>query len=253
MNVASVCTREVVTVTPHTDLSGAARLMRENGLVARRRRAFKATTDSRHGHPVAKNLLKRAFEADAPDRAWVGDITYVPTAEGWLYLAGVIDLCSRKIVGWSMADHMRTDLVADALRMARARRSPGKGLLHHSDRGVRYLSVRYSDRIAANGDVGIGNSSPGALLDVQGNAVIVGSDISATSRTTGVIKLSRISAPPFTTGNLNFAYVAGATTSTENITGIGGAAGGFSAATSIVFHTAANTNTDFGTERMRIN
>ena len=107
--------------------------------------------------------------------------------------------------------------------------------------------------IAASGNVGIGNSSPGALLDVQGNAVIVGSDISATSRTTGVIKLSRISAPPFTTGNLNFAYVAGATTSTENIAGIGGAAGGFSAATSIVFHTAANTNTDFGTERMRIN
>ena len=107
--------------------------------------------------------------------------------------------------------------------------------------------------ISASGNVGIGTASPGALLDVQGNSVTIGSDISASTRTTGVIKLSRITAPPFTTGNLNFAFIAGATTATENIAGIGGAATGFSAATSIVFHTAGTTNTDFGTERMRIN
>ena len=107
--------------------------------------------------------------------------------------------------------------------------------------------------ISASGNVGIGTASPGTILDVQGNAVTIGSDLNATTRTTGTIKLSRITAPPFTTGNLNFAFVAGATTATENIAGIGGAATGFSAATSIVFHTAGSTNTDFGTERMRIN
>lgn len=107
--------------------------------------------------------------------------------------------------------------------------------------------------ISASGNVGIGTASPGALLDVQGNAITVGSDNGATTRTSGAIKLSRLASPPFTTGNLNFAYIAGATTATENITGVGGAASGFSAATVIVFHTAGTTNTDFGTERMRIN
>lgn len=106
--------------------------------------------------------------------------------------------------------------------------------------------------IAANGNVGIGTASPGATLDVSGNAAILGSDLGGTGRTNNVIKLSRVATPPFTTGNLNFAYTAGATTATENIAALGGAAGGFSAATVIVFHTAANTNTDSGTERMRI-
>ena len=106
--------------------------------------------------------------------------------------------------------------------------------------------------VAASGNVGIGTGSPGTTLDVQGNTITLGSDNGATTRTNATIKLSRLVSPPFTTGNLNFAYVAGATTSTDNITGVGGAAGGFSAATLIVFHTAANTNTDNGTERMRI-
>lgn len=106
--------------------------------------------------------------------------------------------------------------------------------------------------IAANGNVGIGTGSPTNLLDVQGNSITVGSDIGLTSRTNSVTKASRVSVPGFLTTNLNFAYVAGATTSTDNIAGVGGAASGFSAATMIVFHTAANTNTDSGTERMRI-
>ena len=106
--------------------------------------------------------------------------------------------------------------------------------------------------IAASGNVGINNASPGAALDVTGNAVIIGSDLNLTTRTTGTIKVSRLAVPPFTTGNLNFAYAAGATNGTDNIAALGGAAGGFSAATVIVFHTAGNTNTDSGTERMRI-
>jgi transposase InsO family protein len=88
-------------------------------------------------------VLDRRFAADAPDRKWAADITYVHTGEGWLYVAAVIDLCTRRIVGWSMADHMRTGLVADALRMAVARRHPAAGLLHHSDRGVQYASDDY--------------------------------------------------------------------------------------------------------------
>ena len=106
--------------------------------------------------------------------------------------------------------------------------------------------------ISASGNVGFNNASPGALIDAVGNTMILGSDINLTTRTTATTKASRVAVPPFTTGNLNFAYTAGATTSTDNIAALGGAAGGFSAATMIVFHTAGNTNTDSGTERMRI-
>ena len=106
--------------------------------------------------------------------------------------------------------------------------------------------------IAASGNVGIGTASPGSALDVSGNAAIVGSDLNLATRTTATTKVSRVAMPPFTTGNLNFAYVAAATTSTDNIAAVGGSAGGFSAATVIVFNTAANTNTDNGTERMRV-
>jgi len=121
-----------------------AKVMRQQQIRARTSRKFvPRTTDSRHANPVAANVLDRQFDADLPDRKWAADITYVPTDQGWLYLAGVIDLCSRKIVGWSMADHLRSDLVADALSMALARRSPGGGLLHHSDRGVQYASDDY--------------------------------------------------------------------------------------------------------------
>jgi transposase InsO family protein len=101
------------------------------------------TTDSRHLQPVAENILDRQFTAELPNQKWAADITYILTGEGWLYLAGVMDLCSRMIVGWSMADHMKTDLVSDALKMAITHRLPGPDLLHHSDRGVQYASDDY--------------------------------------------------------------------------------------------------------------
>lgn len=125
-----------------------AKLMRAQGLRSKRRRKFvPCTTDARHSFPTAANVLDRVFEADAPNRKWVTDITYIETGEGWLYMAAVLDLYSRKIVGWSMADHMRVELVESALSMALARRKPGAGLLHHSDRGVQYACDRYQQRL----------------------------------------------------------------------------------------------------------
>jgi putative transposase len=121
-----------------------ARGMKELEIQAKTKENFiPCTTDSRHQQPVAENILDRQFTAELPNQKWATDITYIPTGEGWLYLAGVIDLCSRKIVGWSMADHMKTDLVSDALKMAITRRLPGPDLLHHSDRGVQYASDDY--------------------------------------------------------------------------------------------------------------
>lgn len=121
-----------------------AKCMREQGLCARKKKKFvPRTTDSGHDHPVARNLLDREFFAIKPDCKWVVDITYIPTEEGWLYLAGVMDVCSRKIVGWSMAEHMQTGLVGSALAMAIEQRMPPEGLLHHSDRGVQYACDDY--------------------------------------------------------------------------------------------------------------
>jgi transposase InsO family protein len=121
-----------------------ADIMNERRIRAKGKRKFvPRTTDSTHQQPVADNVLDRQFDASLPDQKWAVDITYIPTGEGWLYLAGVIDLCSRKIVGWSMADHMRVELASDALTMAIARRRPDQGLLHHSDRGVQYASEDY--------------------------------------------------------------------------------------------------------------
>ena len=129
-----------------------ARVMRDEGIRARANRRFvPRATDSGHASPVAANVLGRQFDAALPDRKWAADITYVPTGEGWLYLAGVIDLCSRKVVGWSMAEHMRTGLAADALGMALAGRSPAPGLLHHSDRGSQYASDGYQNLLADHG------------------------------------------------------------------------------------------------------
>jgi putative transposase len=119
--------------------------------VQTKKRFVPVTTDSRHDRPVAENILDRQFTAERPDQKWVVDITYIHTDQGWLYLAGVMDLCTRKIVGWSMADHMRTDLVADALKMAIAQRNPGQGLLHHSDRGVQYASDDYTHLLKSCG------------------------------------------------------------------------------------------------------
>ncbi len=121
-----------------------AQVMRAEAIRAKTRKKFvPRTTQSNHGRPVAGNILNRQFRAEEPNRKWAVDITYIATDEGWLYLAGVIDLCSRRIVGWSMAEHMKTELVSDALKMAIARRRPEGGLLHHSDQGVQYASEDY--------------------------------------------------------------------------------------------------------------
>jgi transposase InsO family protein len=121
-----------------------AKLMREENIRAKQRRRFvPRTTDSTHQKPVAGNILDRDFTAKEPDRKWTTDITYVPTDQGWLYVAAVLDIYSRKIVGWSMADTMESELVIDALQMALHHRRPGEGLLHHSDRGVQYASDDY--------------------------------------------------------------------------------------------------------------
>ena len=116
-----------------------AELMRRGGLRGCAPSRFvPRTTDSAHGHAVAPNTLDRRFGPGEPDRVWVADITYIPTGEGWLYLAAVLDLGSRKVVGWSAADHLRSELAQRALKDALEVRRPGGGLLHHSDRGVQY-------------------------------------------------------------------------------------------------------------------
>jgi putative transposase len=119
------------------------RLMSANDIRAKRRRKYVVTTDSKHDLPVAENILERQFQVDEPNTVWSSDITYIPTDEGWLYLAGVLDLCSRTAVGWSMSDSLEKRLVMDALRMAHSRRRPGVGLVHHSDRGSQYASDGY--------------------------------------------------------------------------------------------------------------
>jgi transposase InsO family protein len=128
-----------------------ARLMRGMGLAARRRRRFRRTTDSRHSFPIAPNLLGRNFTAAAPDRVWLADLTYIWTAEGWLYLAVVLDLCTRRVVGWAMADHLGHELALAALDMAIARQRPAPGLVHHADRGVQYAAHGYRARLLAHG------------------------------------------------------------------------------------------------------
>jgi putative transposase len=129
-----------------------ARLMRDEGIAAKTARQFRpTTTDSGHGLPVADNLLGRQFDPEAPNESWVADITYVPTREGWLYLAAVEDLYARMVVGWAMAGRMDSRLVVDALEMAVQRRLPGEGLLAHSDRGSQYASEHYQNLLAEHG------------------------------------------------------------------------------------------------------
>ena len=128
-----------------------ARLMRENGLVARQKRRFKRTTDSEHAWPVAPNLLEQDFAAARADEKWGSDISYVWTRDGWLYLAVVIDLFSRRVVGWATADRLHRDLAVSALRRALAIRRPAKGLIHHSDRGSQYCSSEYQALLKAHG------------------------------------------------------------------------------------------------------
>jgi transposase InsO family protein len=125
-----------------------ARVMREAGIAAKTTRKFRQTTDSNHALPVAENLLDREFDPDEPDASWVADVTYIPTREGWLYLAVVEDLFSRMVVGWSMDATMTSRLVVDALEMALSRRLKGpSGLIAHSDRGSQYASEHYQRRL----------------------------------------------------------------------------------------------------------
>lgn len=142
-----------------------ARLMQQAEIRSIMHRRFVVqTTDSTHDLPVAENLLDRQFAADLPNQKWCCDITYIPTAEGFLYLAAVMDLYSRRIVGWSMTDHLRTELCADALAMALHARQPGTGLIHHSDRGVQYASGDYM-QILQSHDIMVSMSRLGDCYD----------------------------------------------------------------------------------------
>lgn len=129
-----------------------ARLMKEAGLQGRQARRYRVrTTDSRHNEPIAPNLLAKAPAPTKPDEAWATDITYVETGEGWLYLAGVLDLYSRRLIGWAMGSSLETSLPLAALHMALRRRRPGKGVLHHSDRGCQYASAAYRAALSDHG------------------------------------------------------------------------------------------------------
>jgi len=130
-----------------------ARLMRINHLRSRKQRRFKATTNSKHSYPVASNLLKQRFSTTGPNTIWVADISYIPTKEGWLYLAGIKDIFTQKIVGWSMDKTMTRKLVMDALQMAYTRQKPNRGLILHSDRGVQYACREYQNLLKKHGIV----------------------------------------------------------------------------------------------------
>jgi putative transposase len=150
-------------------LNRVARLMSENGLKARQKTRFKKTTDSGHGGPVASNVLDQDFMGTAPDQKWGVDISYIWTAEGWLYLAIVLDLFSRRIVGWQLSDRMKRGLAMDALRRAITLRRPPPGLIHHSDRGSQYCSDDYRRLLRDHGFVasmsGRGNCYDNAMVE----------------------------------------------------------------------------------------
>lgn len=146
-----------------------SRLMKMKGLKPKASKRFKATTDSNHSLPVAPNLLNQDFNPEKPNQAWCADITYIPTEEGWLYLATVIDLYSRMIVGWSMSKSLKTQLINDALIMAFWQRKPPKGCVHHSDRGSQYCSVDYRAKLDEFGFLcsmsGTGNCYDNAVME----------------------------------------------------------------------------------------
>lgn len=152
----------------HCGENRVARLMRVNGIRAKMKRQFKVTTDSRHRLPVAPNLLDRQFTIDRPNAVWVSDISYVWTDEGWLYLAGVLDLYSRMIVGWSMNNRVNSQLTVAALTQAIARRHVPPGLLHHSDRGSQYAAGEYQ-KLLSEHDMTASMSRKGNCYD---NAVM---------------------------------------------------------------------------------
>jgi putative transposase len=147
----------------HEDLKAAgeqvsrkriARLMKEEGILARRRRRFVKTTDSKHNLPIAPNLLEREFTAEKPNQCWVGDLTYLRTTEGWLFLAVLLDLFSRRVVGWSIHDSLETAVASRAFEMASNTRELEPGLVHHTDRGVQYASGDYQKLLEGNEVIG---------------------------------------------------------------------------------------------------
>jgi putative transposase len=141
-----------------------ARLMRESGLKARQKRKFTRTTDSAHGFPAAPNLIAQRFDTEAPNRKWGSDITYVWTRQGWLYLAVVIDLYARRVIGWEVSDRMHADLALSALNKALTMREVIPGLIHHSDRGSQYCSNAYQAKLRQNG-IAISMSGKGNAYD----------------------------------------------------------------------------------------
>jgi transposase InsO family protein len=146
------------------------RLTQENQLQARATRKYKATTDSQHNLLVASNLLKQQFSWDKPNQIWASDITFIPTQEGWLYLAVTLDLYARKVVGWAMDKRMTRQLVIDALHMAYWRRKPAKGLIHHSDKGSQYASYGFQAYLKHYGMIGsmsgTGNCYDNAVVEI---------------------------------------------------------------------------------------
>jgi transposase InsO family protein len=135
----------------HVGRKRVARLMQEEGLEGQRKRRFRVTTDSRHSYPVAPNALNRDFTVSAPNKVWVTDITYIWTREGWIYLAAILDLFSRRVVGWSADSYIDRTLALDALGMALRTRQPEPGLIHHSDRGIQYASGDYQKLLSEHG------------------------------------------------------------------------------------------------------
>jgi putative transposase len=145
-----------------------ARLMRKNGLKARQKRRFKRTTDSHHAFPIAPNLLEQDFSAERPNQKWAADISYLWTNEGWLYLAVILDLFARRVVGWAVSDSLHKELALEALSKALAIRRPSAGLIHHADRGSQYCSTAYQAELRKHG-IQISMSGKGNCFD---NAVI---------------------------------------------------------------------------------
>jgi len=143
--------RELRIAGVQTSRKRVARLRRELGLRARTPRKFRVTTDSNHSHKIAPNLLERRFEAENPNRTWVGDITYLSTPEGWFYLAFLMDTFSRKVVGWSVSDRIDEELTLSALQSALTTRRPPRGLIHHTDRGSQYCSNAYREKLSRSG------------------------------------------------------------------------------------------------------
>jgi putative transposase len=145
----------------------ARSLMRQGQLSCKQRKRYRVTTLSHPALPVAENVLNRAFTVKAPNRVWVADITFLWTLEGWLYVAAVLDLYSRRVVGWAMDSHMKTGLISQALNMAIGRRRPDTGLLHHSDRGSQYASYDYQQQLEKAGIV-VSMSRKGNCWDNRG-------------------------------------------------------------------------------------